>query len=178
MTAVSRLSLVALCTGLASLAVSGAEMVHQMVTTLPPLFSGIEANSTATLQMLIGETPASPTNKNDANANRIVRKDMIIEKAPEDGQGTGKWLLAKLSRYYEACLAVKDQIELYTPAAEHKALLTDGEHYGAEWHVTLQTLSSARWNFSDLAQRPDITLMISGEAQRLYGDRKPLAEKQ
>ncbi|HPH02138.1 MAG TPA: hypothetical protein PK297_04215 [Spirochaetota bacterium] len=152
---------------------TGAEMVYQMVTTLPPLFSGVEANSTATLQMLIDEQTTIVTNR--ADANRIVRKDMLVDKAAESGQGTGKWLLAKLTRYYDACLAVKDTLELYTPAAEYKALLTDGERYGAEWQVTLQTIALARWNFSDLPKTAEAHAPLAGAARRLYPGIKPLA---
>lgn len=170
----TRLRLIALGTGLLSLSVFSAEMIPGMEPTLPPLFSGIEADSTATLKLLVGIPSGPASTKSDAN--RIVRKDMVIEKTATDGQGTRKWLLAKLTRYYEACLNIKDRIDLYTPAVEHKTLLTDGEHYGAEWHLTLQTLSSASFQFSDLAKAPEITLMLTGEAQRLYGKTKPLAD--
>lgn len=162
-----RLILVLSLLGLPSLLILTAEMGQQMITTLPPLFSGLEPNSTATLQMLIGETTVG-TQTNRADANRIIRKDMIIEKSGEDAQGTGKWRLAKLTRYYQACLTVSERIELYTPAAEHKALLTDGEHYGAEWHVTLQTMAGSRWKYSDLPDSAKVSASLAGEARRLF----------
>jgi hypothetical protein len=123
-----------------------------LITSLPPLYIGLEADSNATLLRLL-ESRVQETDEEE-NANRSIKKNIIPTRSVFVGAHAqaGEWTLARLNRFHEASQRSRRRIDLFSPAREFIILLSDEERYGAEWSVTLRLLSRGRYPWSALAE--------------------------
>ena len=146
-----------------------AEGFIEVITALPPLYAGLEADSNATLQSLL-EDKAQPAGMEEDNANRSIKRDII---AARNTFQAGEWTLARLTRFYETSQKIRQYIDVFSPSREFTILLSDDERYGAEWYATLRLLSGARYPWNALAEIPKNTHNTqTALAGRLGGEAK------
>jgi hypothetical protein len=131
------------------IAAAAAEGYIDYVTALPPLFSGIEAESNLTLERLL-ENRIGSADMEDDKSNRSIKHDQIAARNPHLSGVTGEWVLARLNRFYETSQKIRTLAEVYSPAREYALLLENEDRYSAEWWATLRLIHSGRYAFSEL----------------------------
>jgi len=159
-------ALLAALTLIAGIGLLRAQGHMEVIASLPPLYSGLEADSNATLQRLMEDRTRDAETEQD-NANRSIKRDLIAAGGAFQTARAGEWVLAKLNRFYETSQRIREHIDVYSPSREYAILLSDDGRYGAEWYATLRLLSSSRYQMSALTEiANDTPLALAGRLGR------------
>jgi hypothetical protein len=149
------------------------------ITSLPPLFAGLEVDSNLTLQRLLENRARSTDAEDMANdkANRSIKRDMIDTRGAFLGGGESKeWILTKLNRFYQASQNVRPHADVYSPIREYIIFFDSEDRYSAEWSATLRLIASGRHPFSEILEIADNDDVARACAGRLGYGTVPKAE--